>query len=166
MNAINRLAISGSAAAAVPKRFLAFRLGPLEYGLEERYVQTLLHYRSLTRVCDGGDVVQGVAIANGSIIPLVDMRIPFEAGQPRSELFAAVIILNLPGRVVGIVVDDVLDFVTLAVEQIGPLPPDCAELERDYLIGLGHTGQRSLILLDLDRLLCAAPSAAPEQQAA
>lgn len=171
MNAINKLAIIGGstphgASSSAPRQFLTFRLGPQEYGLDVRYVQTLLHYRSLNRVADGGELVKGVAIADGSVMPLVDMRIPFQCGPMPGELFAAVIILNLPGRRIGMVVDDVHELVALSADAIGALPQDCADLRRNYLIGVATLGQRSLILLDVDQLMRAAPADAPEKRAA
>ena len=63
-----------------------------------------------------------------------------------------VIILKLSTCVMGMVVDGITDVVTLTAQQISPIPgADGGAI--DYLIGLGVTGGRRLILVDIDRLM-------------
>jgi chemotaxis signal transduction protein len=49
----------------------------------------------------------------GTIVPIVDMRIKFNLGKAEYDQFTVVIILNVAGRVVGMVVDGVSDVITL-----------------------------------------------------
>jgi purine-binding chemotaxis protein CheW len=86
----------------------------------------------------------------------VDMRIKFHLGEPTYDQFTVVIILNVAGRVVGMVVDSVSDVTTLSPEQIKPAPEMGTALNTDYLIGLGTIDQRMLILLDIDKLMSSA----------
>jgi purine-binding chemotaxis protein CheW len=86
-------------------------------------------------------------------VPIVDMRIKFNLGEPTYDQFTVVIILNIGGRVVGMVVDSVSDVTTLSPEQIKPAPEMGTVLNTDYLIGLGTLDQRMLILVDIDRLM-------------
>lgn len=171
MNAINQPALIGSVAsggtpASAPRQFLAFRLGEQEFGLEAKYVQTLRHYRSLTRIADGAEMVQGVAMVDGVVMPLVDMRVSFRREPASSESLAAVIVLNLSERSVGMVVDDVSELVELGAQQIGALEHAGAGLAPGGLIGQATLGERSLILLDVERIMCAAPAAALEKRVA
>jgi purine-binding chemotaxis protein CheW len=64
-----------------------------------------------------------------------------------------VIVLNIAGRVVGMVVDSVSDVITLTGDQIKPAPEMGSVLDADYLIGLGTLEERMLILVDIDRLM-------------
>jgi purine-binding chemotaxis protein CheW len=82
--------------------------------------------------------------------------IKFRLGEPTYDQFTVVIILNIGGRVVGMVVDSVSDVTTLAPEQIKPAPEMGTALNTDYLIGLGTIDQRMLILVDIDRLMSSA----------
>jgi purine-binding chemotaxis protein CheW len=81
------------------------------------------------------------------------MRIKFNLGEPAYDQFTVVIILNIGGRVVGMVVDSVSDVTTLTADQIKPAPEMGTVLNTDYLIGLGTLDQRMLILVDIDRLM-------------
>ena len=50
-------------------RFLCFKLGGLEYGLDFSKVQELRILKSLERFSSDGAIVQGVAVSRGVIMP-------------------------------------------------------------------------------------------------
>ena len=52
----------------------------------------------------------------------------------------------------GMVVDGVTGVVSLAPEQVQPVP-GAGQADADYLLGLGQVGERRLILVDIDRLM-------------
>lgn len=141
------------AAQFEPSEFLAFRLGEEEYGIDIQKVQELRGYDAVTRIANAPDFIKGVINLRGIIVPIIDMRIKFNLGMPTYDPFTVVIILNVAGRVLGMVVDSVSDVITLASEQIKPAPEMGAALDTDYLIGLGTLDQRMLILVDIDRLM-------------
>ena len=132
--------------------FLSFQLGGLEYGLDFAKVQELRVLQSLERVAADGEIVEGVALSRGVIMPIVDMRAAFTKGPaPKADPLTDVIILKLACCVMGMVVDSVTDLVTLEADQILPLPP--ALEKSDYLIGMGELEGRRLILVDIDKLM-------------
>jgi purine-binding chemotaxis protein CheW len=92
----------------------------------------------------------------GIIIPVVDMRIKFKLGEPVYDQFTVVIILNINGRVVGMVVDSVSDVTTLTPDQIRPAPDLGTVFSTEYMIGLGTIDERMLILVDINKLMSSA----------
>ena len=74
----------------------------------------------------------------GTIVPIVDLRIKFNLGNPTYDAMTVVIILNIARRVVGVVVDSVSDVLTLQPEQIRPAPAFSASLDTRYVVGLGE----------------------------
>ena len=86
----------------------------------------------------------------------VDMRIKFNRGARSYDQFTVVIVLNIGGRVMGMVVDSVSDVITLTAEQVKPAPEMGSALDIDYMIGLGALDDRMLILVDIDRLMSSA----------
>jgi purine-binding chemotaxis protein CheW len=142
---------AGTAYAA--REFLAFTLGDEEYGIEIQKVQELRGYDAVTRIANAPSFIKGVVNLRGIIVPIVDMRIKFDLGTPTYDQFTVVIILNIAGRVIGMVVDSLSDVMTLTAEQIKPAPEMGAALDTDYLIGLGSIDQRMLILVDIDKLM-------------
>jgi purine-binding chemotaxis protein CheW len=136
--------------------FLAFTLGKEEYGIDILKVQELRGYDTVTRIANAPEFIKGVVNLRGIIVPIVDMRIKFSLGTPTYDQFTVVIILNIGGRVMGMVVDSVSDVITLSAEQVKPAPEMGTAFNTDYLIGLGTLDERMLILVDIDKLMSSA----------
>ena len=133
--------------------FLAFTLGKEEYGIEILKVQEIRGFENVTRIANAPDYLKGVVNLRGTIVPIIDMRIRFKLGEPTYDAFTVVIVLNIAGKVAGIVVDSVSDVTTLTPEQIRPAPEMGGALKTDYLIGLGTINERMLILVDIEKLM-------------
>ncbi len=138
------------------KEYLAFTLGSEEYGIDILKVQEIRGYEAVTRIANAPEFIKGVINLRGIIIPVVDMRIKFRLGTPVYDSFTVVIILNIGGRVVGMVVDSVSDVTTLLPGQVKPAPEMGSTVSTDYITGLGTIDERMLILVDIDRLMSSA----------
>jgi purine-binding chemotaxis protein CheW len=136
--------------------FLAFTLGKEEYGIDILKVQELRGYEAVTCIANSPDFIKGVVNLRGTIVPIIDMRIKFNLGEPTYDQFTVVIILNISGRIMGMVVDSVSDVISLKQEQIRPAPEMGTAFNTDYLIGLGTIDERMLILVDIDKLMSGA----------
>jgi purine-binding chemotaxis protein CheW len=157
---------SGHGGEIAGREFLAFTLGKEEYGIDILKVQEIRGYEAVTRIANAPEFVKGVVNLRGIIVPIVDMRIKFNLGEPTYDQFTVVIILNIGGRVVGMVVDSVSDVITLSPEQVKPAPEMGTALNTDYLIGLGTLDERMLILVDIDKLMSSADMGLIEKIAA
>jgi len=133
--------------------YLAFTLGSEEYGIDILKVQEIRGYEAVTRIANAPEFIKGVINLRGIIIPVVDMRIKFKLGTPTYDQFTVVIILNIGGRIMGMVVDSVSDVTTLTPDQIKPAPEMGSAFNSEYLMGLGTIDERMLILIDIDRLM-------------
>ncbi|HRK79193.1 MAG: chemotaxis protein CheW [Hydrogenophilales bacterium 17-64-11] len=147
------------------KEFLAFTLGQEEYGIDILRVQEIRGYEPVTRIANAPDFIKGVVNLRGIIVPVVDMRIKFSLGTPTYDQFTVVIILNIGGRVMGMVVDSVSDVTTLSPNQVRPAP-EMGTFDSDYLIGLGTLNERMLILVDIDKLMSSSEMGLMEKIAA
>ncbi len=145
----------GQHASSRSLEFLAFRLGREEYGLNILKVQEIRGYESVTHIANTPDHIKGVINLRGLIVPIIDMRIKLNLGEPTYDQFTVVIILNTVDSVIGMVVDSVSDVIALDAQQIKPAPDMGTALDTGYLIGLGTIDQRMLILVDIDKILSA-----------
>ncbi len=137
-------------AAAEARQYLVFRLGGLDYALDFNKVQELRPLQALERFSSDGEIVSGVVVSRGVIMPIVDMRIAFGPRPPQHDPLTDVIILKLSSCVMGMVVDGVTDIVALKPEQIAPI---AGAGGIDYLVGLVETEGRRLIVVDIDQLM-------------
>ncbi len=144
---------SGLIASHMANEFLTFRLGGEEYGIEILKVQEIRGYDSITQIANAPDFIKGVVNLRGIIVPIIDMRIKFRLGNADYDQFTVVIILNVAGRVMGIVVDGVSDVISLEAEQMRPTPGFGSVIDTEYIMGLGTVDERMLILIDIEKLM-------------
>ena len=108
-------------AVVASSQYLVFRLGGLDYALDFTKVQELRPLKALERFSSEGEIVAGVAVSRGVIMPIVDMRIAFGPRPPEHDPLTDVIILKLSSCVMGMVVDGVTDIV--AAQALGQIEP-------------------------------------------
>jgi purine-binding chemotaxis protein CheW len=147
-------------------QFLSFQLGGLEYGLDFSKVKELRVLKALERFASEGEIISGVAVSRGVIMPIVDMRVAMTGRPSTPDPMTDVIILQLKNCIMGMVVDGVTDVVTLDNDQIHPLAGTEGDAAVDYLIGLGECDGRRLILVDIDKLMSIQRVVEGAQQAA
>ena len=142
------------------REMLVFRLGNEEYGVDILKVQEIRGYEKVTPIPRSPDFLKGVVNLRGTIVPIVDLRIKFKLGEANYNQFTVVIILNVAGRVVGVVVDSVSDVLTLSGEAIRPTPEFAsATFDTKYITGLGTVDEQMIILLDIEKLMTGADMA-------
>ncbi|MGZ8143212.1 MAG: chemotaxis protein CheW [Methylosarcina sp.] len=150
----------------IGREFLAFTLGDENYGIDILTVQEIRAYETVTKIANTPDFIKGVINLRGVIVPIVDMRIKFKLANVVYNQFTVVIVLNVCGRVIGMVVDGVSDVISLIPGQIHPKPEFGSSLDTQYLTGLGTVNDRMIILVDIERLMSAKDMALIEKAAA
>jgi len=138
--------------AAQASEFLTFRVGKEHYGVEILKVQEIRRWEPATPIADSPDFVKGVINLRGTIVPIIDMRVKLNSGDAAYGELTAVIVLNVAGRVVGIVVDAVSEVLMLGANEIRPLP-EVSLFRTHSILGIGVREQLMLILLDIEKLL-------------
>ncbi|MDO9050264.1 MAG: chemotaxis protein CheW [Methylotenera sp.] len=133
--------------------YLTFILGTEEYGLEILKVQEIRGYDAVTQIANTPDFIKGVVNLRGKIVPIVDLRIKLNLGKVEYDELTVVIILNLNGRVVGIVVDGVSDVTAIKDEQIREVPALVTNIDTKYIVGLATVASQMLILVDIEQLM-------------
>ena len=145
--------------------YLTFTLGAEEYGVDILNVQEIRGYEKPTIIANAPKYIKGVVNLRGAIVPILDMRIKLELGRAEYDQFTVVIILNVAGRVVGMVVDSVSDVIALVPDQIKSAPALSGSFETEYITGLGTVDDRMLILVDIEKLMSASDMGLVEEAA-
>jgi purine-binding chemotaxis protein CheW len=148
------------------KQFLTFVLDGEEYGVEILRVQEIKGWEGVTRVPHTPHYLLGVTNLRGTVVPVIDLRARF--GMPHVEFNSGnvVIVFRVAfGRVektVGIVVDGVSEVYDFRPGDIRPPPQVKANLDPSLIAGLGTTGDKMVLLLDIERLVASSidPAAA------
>jgi purine-binding chemotaxis protein CheW len=122
---------------AARREFLTCRLGDESYGIDILQVQEIREVRQVTRVPHVSHYVRGVVNLRGAIVPVVDLGLMFGFDKPIDLAEASAIVLNVDGRLVGIVVTAVSDVIALADDEILPAPELAARKIGTAIAGIG-----------------------------
>jgi purine-binding chemotaxis protein CheW len=133
--------------------WLTFKLGGEEYAIDILSVQEIRSYEKVTRLANAPAMVKGVINLRGVIVPIVDMRIRFNLEHVNYDEFTVVIVLNIGQQIVGMVIDGVSDVVKLEPDAVKPAPAMSTGVGIDHLLAIGSIDQRTLLLLDIQKLM-------------
>jgi purine-binding chemotaxis protein CheW len=139
--------------ASFEGKYLTFRLGGEDYGLEILKVQEIIGLMRVTPVPQTPHCIRGVINLRGKVIPVVDLRLKFGMDAAADTDHTCVIVVEVEGNRVGIIVDDVCEVLDIAAAAIEPPPAMGRDMDRDFILGMGKVGDRVKILLDIERVL-------------
>jgi purine-binding chemotaxis protein CheW len=144
----NRHARTGSGG-----KFLTFFLAAEEYGIAILKVHEIIGMMAITGVPRTPEYVRGVINLRGKVIPIVDLRLKF--GMPAKDQTAetCIIVVTVQGVEVGIVVDRVSEVLNIVGQDIEHAPSFGAEVDTDFILGIGKSQGKVRLLLDIDRVL-------------
>ncbi len=145
------------ALAAHAGKYLTFKLGDEEYGLEILKVQEIIKIMRVTRVPRTPKFVRGVINLRGKVIPVVDIRLKFglETHEDTERTCIIVVQINTGTAQVtmSIVVDEVSEVLDIAVEELEPTPEFGSSIDTAFILAMGKIGDKVVMLLDVDKVL-------------
>jgi purine-binding chemotaxis protein CheW len=146
------------ALAALAGKYMTFKLAEEAYGLEILRVREIIRFMEVTRVPRTREFIRGVINLRGKVIPVVDLRLKLGLESCATTEQSVIIVLNVEtaGRslTMGVLVDEVLEVLSITEAQIEPPPPfGAGALDTSFLLGVGKAGDRVLLLVDIGRVL-------------
>jgi purine-binding chemotaxis protein CheW len=138
------------------RQHVTFYIGDEIYGVEVLKVQEIIGMTQITHVPNTMLYMKGVINLRGSVVPVVDMRLKFTMGEREYDAFTVIIIVEVRGRMIGMIVDSVSDVASIPVRSIQDTPHFSSKIETDFIKGIGQVEEQLVIILDVDRILTSA----------
>ena len=135
------------------EQYLTFRLDGQEYGIAILKVQEIKGWDRMTPIPNSPPYVKGVLNLRGVIVPVFDLRLRFGLPEAERDAFTVIIVVNIGGRLAGIVVDSVSDVINVGAEQKCAAPEYDGQRNREFIQGLAQVEDKLLIILDIDRMV-------------
>ena len=135
------------------QQYVIFSLSEQVYGIEILKIKEVVSYRTITPLPNMRGFIQGIINLRGVILPVFDLREKFQLPLTDYTVNHAIIVMEILGRIMGVVVDEISDVVELFPEEVQAtvnLPPG---VQREYMKGIGKKEDDLIVLLDVDRLL-------------
>ncbi|BEH09798.1 MULTISPECIES: chemotaxis protein CheW [Geobacter] len=130
-----------------------FRLGDATFAADIMRIKEIIRPQKLTKIPKAPAFVEGVINLRGMVIPVIDLRKRFELPERVALEEARLLVVGVSRQLVGLVVDDVTEVVTVQVGDIKPPPHSIDGVSAEYLIGVCLVRDTLVMLVNLDRIL-------------
>lgn len=125
------------------RQLVVFHLGQEEYALPITCVQEIIRYTKPRSVASQDPSIRGVINLRGNIVPVYDLkhRLGLPSGTVEDSKIA---IVDLDQSVAGVVVDEVSEVLTVAVDDFEDVPA----ADHNSIEGVVKVGDRLIVVLD------------------
>ena len=132
------------------EQYLIFAVCEESYGIPISDVLEIISVSHITPVPKQPAYLTGIMNNRGTILPVMDVRLRFnrEAGEYDDRTCVIVLVIN--DMHVGLIVDTVLEVLTIPEEEIVVPPPSTSN---HYVMGIGKVGDGVRLLVDGKKLL-------------
>lgn len=132
--------------------FIAFHLGEQRFCIDIMSVREIRGWIPATPLPHAPDFLRGVINLRGAILPVVDLaaRLGFPVSEPTPR--HAVIVVQLPGQIVGLLVDAVSDILDIPPGAIQPTPDVASTMAREFVRGVIAADKGMISVLRVERL--------------
>ena len=138
-------------------KYLAFHLGPEEFGIQVLKVREIMGIQEITAVPHTPLHTKGVINLRGKVIPVVDLRLKFGMPEVTYTQRTCIIVTEVEGEsgpmMIGAVVDGVSEVLNLAVADIEDTPDFGGDVATTGLLGMAKVKGKVKILLDIDHVM-------------
>jgi purine-binding chemotaxis protein CheW len=133
-------------------QFVVFRVGIEEYAIPILRVNEIIRLKgvSITKVPNTKKEVIGIINLRGEVIPIIDFRLKFNMQEKEPDDSNRIIIVNLPDKNIGFMVDSVSEVVQIEEEDIAKPPEEISDINSKYITGVAKYKDRIFIILDID----------------
>ncbi|MDE7016666.1 MAG: chemotaxis protein CheW, partial [Lachnospiraceae bacterium] len=109
-------------------QYIVIRLGDEQYGIDIKYVDNILRMQNITRVPKVAPYLKGVINLRGEVLPVMSIRIKMGLEEDVATKSSRIIVIKMEQQgMIGIIVDEVKEVVTLDVDQIEKAAYDSKE---------------------------------------
>ena len=131
-----------------------FSLGDKLFAVDIMRIREILVPQKLSPLPCASDLLEGVINLRGAVIPVMNMRkrlgMPIMENAPAGKL----LIVSLVRQLLALVVDDVMEVISVPVDDIKPPIQMASGVGMEFLLGVCLSNNRVFMLLDIDSLLC------------
>jgi len=138
-------------------KYLTFMIGKEEFGVGVLKVREIMGIQDITAVPQTPPYSKGVINLRGKVIPVIDLRLKFGLPSIDYTQRTCIIVVQVKSGstslLMGIVVDEVSEVLTMAPGDIEDTPDFGANVETNYILGMAKIKGKVKILLDINEVL-------------
>ncbi len=144
-------------AATRAGKYLTFKLGKEEFGIQVLHVREIMGMQDITAVPGTPAHLKGVINLRGKIIPVVDLRLKFAFAEAEFTQTTCIIVVQVTQEgepaMIGTIVDGVSEVLTLNDGDIEDAPDFGEEVDMPFVLGIAKVKGAVKILLKIEDVL-------------
>ncbi|WP_337266973.1 chemotaxis protein CheW [Oryzifoliimicrobium ureilyticus] len=132
---------------------VSFHLGEQEFCIDIMAIREIRGWAPVTPMPHTPPYVLGLINLRGAVIPVIDMacRLGMRMTEPSER--AAIIVTDIRGKLVGLLVEQVSDMMTITNEDLQPPPDIIPEAQRSFCRGIVAREKAMVCFLNLDTII-------------
>ncbi|WP_419727799.1 chemotaxis protein CheW [Lichenicola sp.] len=134
-------------------QFITCTLDAAEYAIDIMAVREIKGWSETTAIPHAPPWIRGVMNLRGVIVPILDLRARFGMALTEPTSMHVVVIIQTGARIAGLLVDAVSDIITVAANDIRPIPEVGTDVPTSLLAGIIPLERGLVVLVSLDRLM-------------
>ena len=136
------------------KQFIVVKIGSEQYGIDISYVDNIVRMQKITRVPKAQAYFKGIINLRGEIVPVMSIRTKMDLEPDVFTDVTRIIILKLEEHgVLGLIVDEVKEVVTLGPDEIDNVAYDAKNNKSNFINGVGKHGEELISLFDTNSII-------------
>lgn len=130
-----------------------FRVGDQLYSLDLLRIKEVIRPLKLTPVPKAPVFIEGVINLRGVVLPVVDLRKRFDQPVSQANSKTRIMICVLSGKIIGLIVDEVVEVKSFTRNEIQPAPRFIKGLDTDYFLGVCQRNDDLVMIMNLEKIL-------------
>ena len=136
------------------KQYIVARIGNEKYGIDIGYIDNIVRMQKITRVPKSQIYFKGIINLRGEIVPVMSIRTKMGLEDDVFTNASRIIILKIEEKgLLGIIVDEVCEVVTLSSEQIDPVGSNAKSVKDTFINGIGKNGETLISLFEINAII-------------
>ncbi len=131
-----------------------FSLGDKLFAVDIMRIREIIVPQKLSPLPSPSDLLEGVINLRGTVIPVMNMRKKFRMSDLKDAPAGKLLIVSLVRQSLALVVDDVMEVVSVPVADIKPPIQIASGVGMEFILGVCLSNSRVFMVLDIDALLC------------
>jgi purine-binding chemotaxis protein CheW len=133
--------------------YVIISIGSENYGIDVMEVNIINGLTDIRPIPNALPYMKGVITLRDTIIPVIDMRAKFNLESIGYTKTTVIVIVSIFDRMIGLLVDSVLDVVNLPKSKIQDTPHFSSNIDADCISGISEIHGKLVVILNIKKVI-------------
>lgn len=139
---------------SITKQYIVVQIGSEKYGIDIGYVDNIIRMQKITRVPKAQSYFKGIINLRGEIVSVMSIRKKMGLEDDVLTNASRIIILKIEEKgLIGVIVDEVCEVVTLSESQIEQVAPNAKNGKEMFINGIGKKEDTLISLFEISAIV-------------